>query len=155
MTSRLTRRSMIAAASAAIAVPVVAAPAVHSKALLPDCGVSGVKAAKFAVAQTKMSVLWEKAEALKIELQAYGDDITAKTRDGQIAGWMRLVGEANRLGEERYQTLVTIVNGTPATHADLAIMAQAVLSNELWLGPMTWAGEKLARATVEFNNRVA
>lgn len=152
MTSRFTRRSMIAAAGAAVAVPVVAAPVLHAKASSPD---GGVKGAKFAVAQTEMSELWEKAEMLKTELQAYCDEITAKTRDGQIAGWMRLAGEANRLGEERYQTLVAIVNGTPATHADLAIMAQAVLSDELWLGPMTWAGEKLARATVEFNSRVA
>ncbi len=67
---------------------------------------------------------------------------------------MRLATEANRIGSERYDALVAILNAEPETQADLAMMAKAALSDEMWLGPMTWAGEKLARATIAFNERV-
>lgn len=127
-TPELTRRTVFTAAAALAAVPAAALAATAET--------------------TPIARLWAKAEAMGKELAAYRAEIEAAAANGGISGWMRLGGKANALGEERYQALVAIMNETPRSQADLAIMGKVVMDDEMTLGPRGWAGEKLASATV-------
>lgn len=136
MTSRLSRRSMIAAGALAAlpaALPASARP-------MPEA--------------SPIARLWREAERLRGELDRHRDAIAAKAQEGGVAGWMRLAGEANTLGEQRYRHLVAILNAEPASPDDLKIMARVVLDDEMRYGPVTWAGERLAQATVSLGGAV-
>ena len=60
-------------------------------------------------------------------------------------------GEANELGNRRYETLVSILNETPRAAGDLAIMGRAAQDAEMLNGPAGWASQQLAAAVVGFH----
>ena len=136
-TSKLTRRALVAAAGALAVVPVVAA------------------APQATSSTTAIGKLWNEAETLRIALDAHRHAIADAAQNGGISGWMRLGGEANRIGEARYGKLVAILNTTPETASDLAIMGRATLEDDIRSGSFGWAGEQLARAAVGFHGVAA
>jgi len=121
-------------------------------AALPAAAVASVAPA---VSSTPIAALWADAERLRLGLTAHSDAIAAATDADGIAGWMRLGGVANRLGEERHGKLVAILKETPRSPDDLAIMAQVTLDDDVRRGGFNWAGEQFARAVVGFSGAVA
>jgi hypothetical protein len=97
---------------------------------------------------TTIGKLWAEAEALQAKLAFYRAEIQASAENGGIAGWMRLGGEANTLGGERYQRLMAILNSTPANADDLKIMAKVVLDEEIQNGAKGFAADRFAQATL-------
>jgi hypothetical protein len=133
-TPALTRRSAFAGAAALTVVPAVASAAAK---------------------QTAIGKLWSEAEALDARLQAYRAEIAAVAQNGGISGWMRLGGEANALGGQRYARLMAILHATPETQGDLAVMAKAVLDDEIVNGAKGYAADQFALATIAFCEAVA
>jgi hypothetical protein len=123
-------------------------------ALAGTAALTLVPATGFAVAapvETPIGALWAKAEALEVKLSAYRAEISRIAMNGGISGWMRMGGEANRLGNERYGALVSIFTEEPKSGRDLAIMAHALLDEEIQNGAKSWASEQFARATISFH----
>jgi hypothetical protein len=132
-TPSLTRRSAFAGAAALTVVPAVASAAAK---------------------QTAIGKLWSEAEALNERLAAYRAEIAAVAQSGGISGWMRLGGEANALGGQRYAKLMAILHAKAETQGDLAIMAKAVLDDEIVNGAKGYAADQFARATIAFSEAV-
>ena len=129
--TRTSRRMLIAgAASIAAAVPALAA------------GGSAVTGA------TPVAALWAKAEALRLKLESHRAEIASLASRGGAPGWMYLGGEANKLGQARYETLVQIIKAEPKSASDLAVMAKVALDPDIQQGPRGWAYERLAQATL-------
>jgi hypothetical protein len=133
-TPSLTRRSAFAGAAALTIVPVVAS------ARSPE---------------TFIGKLWSEAEALNARLDAYRAEITAAAQTGGISGWMRLGGEANTLGGQRYAKLMAILHVRPENQNDLAILARVVLDDEISNGAKGYAADQFARATLAMTEAVA
>jgi hypothetical protein len=133
-TPSLTRRSAFAGAAALTIVPVVAS------ARSPE---------------TVIGKLWSEAEALNARLDAYRAEITAAAQTGGISGWMRLGGEANTLGGQRYAKLMAILHVKPENQNDLAILARVVLDDEISNGAKGYAADQFARATLAMTEAVA
>jgi hypothetical protein len=133
-TPSLTRRSAFAGAAALTIVPVVAS------ARSPE---------------TVIGKLWSEAEALNARLDAYRAEITAAAQTGGISGWMRLGGEANTLGGQRYAKLMAILHVRPENQNDLAILARVVLDDEISNGAKGYAADQFARATLAMTEAVA
>jgi hypothetical protein len=133
-TPSLTRRTAFAGAAALTVVPSVA----------------------FAKARTTaIGTLWSEAEALNARLNSFRAEIAAAAENGGISGWMRLGGEANTLGGQRYARLMAILHAKPETQADLAIMARVVLDDEIGNGAKGYAADQFARATLTMAEAVA
>jgi hypothetical protein len=126
-TLAFTRRMAVAGAAAAVAAPALAA------------------APK---GQTAIGTLWAEAETLKRQLEQHRAVIAAKAAEGGIAGWMRLGGDANRIGEARYGRLMAILNTVPASQGDLAIMARVVQDEDIQKGAKGFAADRLASAVI-------
>jgi hypothetical protein len=133
-TPSLTRRSAFAGAAALTLVPVVASAE---------------------SAETAIGKLWSEAEVLNARLDAYRAEITAVAQNGGISGWMRLGGEANTLGGQRYAKLMAILHVKPENQADLAILARVVLDDEISNGAKGYAADQFARATIAMADAVA
>jgi hypothetical protein len=129
----LSRRTMFGAAAALAAAPAVAA----GQAL--------------ASGQTTIGKLWAQAESLNVQLDAHRAAITEAAQNGGISGWMRLGGQANALGQRRYDLLVAILKTRPEDTQDLAILGKVVLDGDIQNGARNWAAEQLAHATVAFH----
>ncbi len=133
-----TRRTMLTAGAALAVVPLAA-------------GVTtGVVSAATAT-DTPISRLWNTAEKLGQKLNDFAPQIAAATEEEGIPGWMRLSGEANIAGHERYSALVSILKAEPKSTADLAIMARTVLADDIQQGPKSWAAQRFAEATLSFH----
>jgi hypothetical protein len=98
--------------------------------------------------ETTIGKLWREAEALSARLAAYSSEIADAAANGGISGWMRLAGEANTLGGERYARLMAILHETPETDADVAVMANVVLDAEVVNGAKGYAADRLAKAVI-------
>jgi hypothetical protein len=133
-TPSLTRRSAFAGAAALTVVPVVALAR---------------------SAETAIGKLWSEAEVLNTRLDAYRAEITAAAQNGGISGWMRLGGEANTLGGQRYAKLMAILHVKPENQNDLAILARVVLDDEISNGAKGYAADQFARATIALTETVA
>jgi hypothetical protein len=133
-TPSLTRRSAFAGAAALTVVPAVAS------ARSPE---------------TTIGKLWSEAEVLNARLDAYRAEITAAAQTGGISGWMRLEGEANTLGGQRYAKLMAILHVKPESQNDLAILARVVLDDEISNGAKGYAADQFARATIALSEAVA
>ncbi len=133
-TPSLTRRSAFAGAAALTVVPAVAS------ARSPE---------------TAIGKLWAEAEVLNGRLDAYRAEITAVAQTGGISGWMRLGGEANTLGGQRYAKLMAILHVKPENQNDLAILAKVVLDDEISNGAKGYAADQFARATIAMAEAVA
>jgi hypothetical protein len=136
-TNRLTRRGLVAAAAAISAAPAALATTVAKPA------------------STTISALWTEAEALRVRIDTHRAAISQAAESGGISGWMRLGGEANAIGEERYGKLVAIMKAEPEAQGDLAIMANVTLDDDFRRGAFNWAGEQLARAVTGFRSNGA
>ena len=124
-----TRRHLIAAGGALAAVPLVAAlPAV-------------------AASETPIARLYARAGQIERALVAVGGDAMGEV--GGLPGWMRTSGDINRLGHQRYETLVAILKTAPRSRADLAIVANVARDRDMAQGPALWATAQVARATEE------
>ncbi len=151
MITTMTRRALVAAASAAAAAPLAIAGSSISQA-----SVSGdvlAFSAKTPAGATTIGRLWAEAEDLRQRLDAHRAAISEAAQSGGISGWMRLGGEANRIGEERYRKLVAVLNAEPEAASDLAVMGRAALEDDIRSGAFGWAGERLAHATMTFHGR--
>ena len=126
-TPSLTRRSAFAGAAALSLVPAVASAKAH---------------------QTPIGALWSEVEALTSRLASHHVEIAAAAQTGGISGWMRLGGEANALGGQRYGKLMAILHSKPENQADLAILARVVLDDEMQNGAKGYAAERFAAATI-------
>jgi hypothetical protein len=133
-TPTLTRRTAFAGAAALSLVPVVASAAAN---------------------ETTIGKLWREAEALNAKLAGYRAEIAAAAQNGGISGWMRLGGEANTLGGQRYAKLMAILHEKPQSPADLAVMAKVVLDDEIVNGAKGYAADQFARATITLTEAVA
>lgn len=122
----LSRRVVLAAATAAAAVPAMAASP--------------------AAPATPIARLWSEAEGLKLALIRHRGAIAEAAATGGIPGWMRLGGEANRLAEARYGKLIAILNAKAEQPGDLAILAKVAKDDDILAGPRAWASERLAAA---------
>lgn len=123
----LSRRVILAGATAAAAAPALAATP--------------------AAPATPVARLWAEAESLKLALLRHRAAIAAAAGTGGIPGWMRLGGEANRIAEARYGKLIALLNSRPETRGDLAILAKVAQDDDILAGPRAWASEKLAAAS--------
>jgi hypothetical protein len=103
---------------------------------------------------TAIGKLWAQAESLRGKLDAWSAEIAAAERQGGIPGWMRLSGEANAVGEARYQTLVQILKATPKSAADLRLMASAAQDRDIADGPRLWAVAQTREALDGFASRL-
>lgn len=129
-TKTLSRRLLLAGATAAVAAPAMAAaPAVPA-------------------GTTAIGKLWAEAETLKLQLVAHRGAIAEAAANGGIPGWMRLGGEANRIAEARYGKLVAILNTPAKTTGDLAILGKVTQDQDILNGARGWASERLASATL-------
>jgi hypothetical protein len=133
-TPTLTRRTAFAGAAALSLVPAVASAS---------------------ASETTIGKLWSEAEALNAKLAGYRAEIAAAAQNGGISGWMRLGGEANTLGGQRYAKLMAILHAKPETSADLAVMAKVVLDDEIVNGAKGYAADQFARATIALTEAVA
>jgi hypothetical protein len=125
MTTTLTRRTAFAGAAALAIVPAAAM-----------------------ASATPIARLWAEAESLNGQLAAHRAAIAQAAANGGISGWMRLGGDANRLGAARYERMVAILNAQPTSEADLATMARVVQDDEFRNGARGFAADRLAEATV-------
>lgn len=134
MTMHLNRRRALlaGAALAAAATPAVAA------GLAPAQG------------DTAVGKLWAQAQALRGKMDRYAAEIADAERQGGIPGWMRLSGEANELGEARYQTLVQILKAKPASADDMRLIARAAQERDIAEGPRGWAVAQVSDALAGF-----
>jgi hypothetical protein len=130
-TKTLSRRALVAGVTVAAAAPALAAAPLLS-------------------GRTAIGQLWTEAEALRVSLDAHRAEIAqVATRAGDgVPGWMRLAGEANRIGEARYGKLVAILNAKPEKASDLAIIAKVSQDVDLLAGARGWAAERLASASL-------
>lgn len=126
-TKTLSRRLLLAGATAAVAGPALAAAPAGT---------------------TAIGKLWAEAETLKLQLVAHRGAIAEAAANGGIPGWMRLGGEANRIAEARYGKLVAILNTPAKTVGDLAILGKVSQDQDILNGARGWASERLASATL-------
>ncbi len=137
----VSRRLLVAGAGALAAVPAMAAAPKAKTASFTEK----------ATPATAIETLWQEAETLRVRLGAHRDAIAEAASSGGIAGWMRLGGEANRLGEARYAKLVAILKARPESPSDLAILARVTLDEDVRGGAHGWAADQLALATISLH----
>jgi hypothetical protein len=133
-TSTITRRTAFAGAAALTIVPAVASATTKP---------------------TTIGALWNEAGALGTKLESFRAEIAASAQNGGISGWMRLGGEANTLGGQRYGKLMAILHAKPETNSDLAVMARVILDDEIQNSAKGYAAEQFAKATIELVDAVA
>jgi hypothetical protein len=102
--------------------------------------------------RTTIGALWAEAETLKRQLEQHRAVIQAKAAEGGIAGWMRLGGDANRIGEARYARLMAILKTEPAAQGDVTIMARVVQDEDVQHGAKGFAADRLASAVIATAN---
>lgn len=134
MTMQINRRRALLAGAAVAAAATPAAAA-------------GLTAAQ---GDTAVGKLWSEAQALRGKMDRYAAEIASAERQGGIPGWMRLSGEANTLGDARYNTLVKILKSTPANAQDVRLIARAAQEPDMLNGPRSWAVAQAADALDAF-----
>lgn len=134
MTTNTTRRAVLGATAALAAAPAAALAATAAPA-------------------SKLAAQWAEVMNLTIRMGAHAPAIAAAERGDSVPGWMRLEGEANALGNARYDRLVAILKSQVETTDDLAIVAQAASHRDIVSGPGAFAAGRLAEAA--FSLRVA
>lgn len=141
MTFSTSRRAMLGAAAALAAAP-AAALASASPAVMP----AALETAPAAAGAVR--ALWDKVIDLSIRMNAHAQDIAAADRGTGLPGWMYVPGEANALGNARYEALIEILKSTPASSEDIAIIARAATHHDILDGPKSFAHQQLAMAAM-------
>jgi hypothetical protein len=132
--STISRRTAFAGAAALSIVPAVASASAR---------------------QTTIGSLWNEAETLGTRLESFRAEIAASAQNGGISGWMRLGGEANALGGQRYGKLMAILHAKPETQADLTVMARVILDGEIQNSAKGYAADQFAKATIDLLDATA
>ena len=140
MTFSTSRRAMLGAAAALAAAP-AAALASASPAMPAALGSAPAAAGT-------VRALWDKVIDLSIRMNAHAQDIAAADRGTGLPGWMYVPGEANALGNARYEALIEILKSTPASAEDIAIIARAATHHDILDGPKSFAHQQLAMAAM-------
>lgn len=104
---------------------------------------------------TAVGKLWSEAQALRGKMDRYAAQIADAERQGGIPGWMRLSGEANELGEARYQTLVKLLKASPANAQDVRLIARAAQESDIANGPRGWAAAQASDALAHVAGKLA
>lgn len=139
MSLATTRRTLLGAAVAVAAVPAAfAAPS----AATPMATV--VPAAP--VASGSVRALWDEVVNLTIRMGAHADALGKANPATGLPGWMYVSGEANDLGNARYDALVAILKAAPASAEDLDIMTRAASHCDIVQGPVSFANQRVAMA---------
>ena len=132
---KATRRTVLAGTAAAAAAPALS--------LVPAAATPG---------QSPIARLWAQAEAIKAEMSVHAEEIAAMDELTGLAGWMRLGGIANELGNRRYQALIAIIKATPASLGDLTLIARATQESDIRRdGPAAWSHAEFDRAAREYH----
>ena len=132
---KATRRTVLAGTAAAAAAPALS--------LVPAAATPG---------QSPIARLWAQAEAIKAEMSVHAKEIAAMDELTGLAGWMRLGGIANELGNRRYQALIAIIKATPASLGDLTLIARATQESDIRRdGPAAWSHAEFDRAAREYH----
>ena len=97
---------------------------------------------------TTIAAQWNDVMDLTVRLGAHNAAISAAERPNGVSGWMYLGGEANTLGNARYNKLVAIINSKPANAEDLGIIARAAMHRDILDGPKSYAASRLADAAI-------
>ena len=128
---KATRRTVLAGTAAAAAAPALS--------LVPAAASTG--------GQSRIARLWAEAEAIKAQMAVHAREIAAMSELTGLAGWMRLGGAANELGNRRYQALIAMIRATPASLDDLALIARATKEDDIrFNGPAAWSHGEFDRA---------
>lgn len=137
-----TRRSLLGATAALAAAPALsigtAAPAAAVPAALPTSA-AGVS--------SDIRALWDKVIDLSIRLNAHAQELAMVDRDTGLPSWMYASGEANELGNARYDALISILKTAPTSADDLTIIARAAAHHDLCCST-TFVKEQLAAAVM-------
>ena len=120
------RRSLLAAGAAALA----ASAASLAPVMAANAAAQG---------GTPIAQLWAEAQTLREHMTPYAEDIANLADRAGLPGWMHLGGEANRLGNRRYDKLVAILKTSPESVEDLATLGATMREAEIQQGPATWA----------------
>ncbi|MCA0423399.1 MAG: hypothetical protein LCH61_08760 [Proteobacteria bacterium] len=136
-----TRRTLLGATAALAAAP-VSAIAVAAPSATP------APAAAAPATSGTIRALWDEVIDLSIRLSSHAPALTAADRGTGLPGWMYVSGEANDLGNARYDRLVAILKAQPASADDVAIMARAATHADITSGPATFAGQRVAMAAM-------
>ena len=132
---KATRRTVLAGTAAAAAAPALS--------LVPAASTG---------APTRIARLWAEAEAIKAQMAVHAREIAAMSELTGLAGWMRLGGAANELGNRRYQALIAMIRATPASLDDLALIARATKEDDIrFNGPAAWSHGEFDRAAREYH----
>jgi len=133
MTTTTSRRALLGATAALAAAP---AAALAATGPAPATATGTVRA------------LWDTVMEMTIRLNAHSNAIAAADRGTGLPGWMYVEGEANRLGNARYDALVAILKARPASAEDIAIIARAATHPDIMDGPKGFAHQQLALAAM-------
>lgn len=120
------------------------------RALMAGAAVAAAAGLGASAGDTTIGRLWAQAESLRGKLDAYSAEVAAAERLGGIPGWMRLSGEANAIGNARYEALVAILKTSPASADDLRLMAKAAQTADIAAGPRLWAAQQTRDALANF-----
>lgn len=135
----LNRRAILGATAAFAAAPATsfAAPAAPI-------------APKLAATVEKRSIraLWDQVIDLSIRMNGHVHEAATADRGTGLPGWMYVQGEANELGNKRYDALVAILNAKPETAEDVSIIARAATHGDIQAGPQSFATARLASAAM-------
>lgn len=138
-----TRRSLLGATAALAAAPALsigaAAPAAAVPAALPTPAAAAVS--------SDIRALWDKVIDLSIRLNAHAQELAMVDRDTGLPSWMYASGEANELGNARYDALISILKTAPTSADDLTIIARAAAHHDLCCST-TFVKEQLAAAVM-------
>lgn len=138
-TFNATRRTVLAGAGAAAAMPALAlVPATAGPATV----VQGA---------TPIATLWAKAAALKQQMQPFQHEIASMETRAGLPGWMHLTGAANAIGHKRYDALVAILKAPATSIEDLTLIARTTREAEIAQGPATWARFQFDAAARDFH----
>lgn len=137
-----TRRSLLGATAA-----LAAAPALSISAAAPAAAVPAALPTPAAGASSDIRALWDKVIDLSIRLNAHAQELAMVDRDTGLPSWMYASGEANELGNARYDALISILKTAPTSADDLTIIARAAAHHDLCCST-TFVKEQLAAAVM-------
>ena len=138
-----TRRTILGATAAFAALPTAAfaAPAAPVAVAAPP-------SAAAAAPTGAIRQLWDEVIDLSIRMNAHVHDTAMADRGTGLPGWMYVAGEANELGNARYDRLVQILKSTPQSSEDISIIARAATHGDIVSGPASYANQQLASAVM-------
>lgn len=137
----LNRRAILGATAAIAAAPVAGVAAVPAPAKFAT-------PAAAAAAKGSVRALWDEVIDLSIRMNGHAYETAIVDRGTGLPGWMYVEGEANALGNRRYDALMAILHARPESAEDIAIIARAATHGDIASGPKSFAAARLADAAM-------